>query len=375
MKTTMKSNKRLLMAVYNPIEYDGRVQNSLKALGKDFEVTLVCPSSSEKYEAVGFNLLQIDLSGFRRFNALKLFYFWLRFITRAILLRPCAVYGHDFFMSMPTYLAASFTGAKFIYDAHELIIPDKNLTHSKEQEQNNLLIDCHPDNRRDLKVSKDPSYCRDDKQGNYFVPSPKREKFFQLMERLTIKKADLVIAANEERAEMMKKYYCLATMPQVVRNIPQPLVHHVDDEKIFEEYPQFKESIKSKIMIVYQGDMDLQRGISYFISAMKHLDANYRLLMIGNGPDLDELKKITSKENVADKVIFFGKVPRTILYAILKICKIGIITYSNEILNHRYCAPNKIFEYAYMNIPVVSTCQPFIKKNSEKISLRRGGEL
>jgi hypothetical protein len=46
-------------------------------------------------------------------------------------------------------------------------------TPTKELEQNNLLIDCHPDNRRDLKVSKDPSYCRDDKQGNYFVPSPK----------------------------------------------------------------------------------------------------------------------------------------------------------------------------------------------------------
>jgi acyl transferase domain-containing protein/acyl-CoA synthetase (AMP-forming)/AMP-acid ligase II/NAD(P)-dependent dehydrogenase (short-subunit alcohol dehydrogenase family)/acyl carrier protein len=46
----------------------------------------------------------------------------------------------------------------------------------KELEQNNLLIDCHPDNRRDLKVSKDPSYCRDDKPGNYFVPSPKEDK-------------------------------------------------------------------------------------------------------------------------------------------------------------------------------------------------------
>jgi serine/threonine protein kinase/NAD(P)-dependent dehydrogenase (short-subunit alcohol dehydrogenase family)/acyl carrier protein len=46
----------------------------------------------------------------------------------------------------------------------------------KELEPNNLLIDCHPDNRRDLKVSKDPSYCRDDKPGNYFVPSPKEDK-------------------------------------------------------------------------------------------------------------------------------------------------------------------------------------------------------
>jgi natural product biosynthesis luciferase-like monooxygenase protein len=44
---------------------------------------------------------------------------------------------------------------------------------SKELEQNNLLIDCHFDDRRNLKVSKDFSYRRNDKQGNYFVPSPK----------------------------------------------------------------------------------------------------------------------------------------------------------------------------------------------------------
>jgi amino acid adenylation domain-containing protein len=37
-----------------------------------------------------------------------------------------------------------------------------------------LLIDCHFDDRRNL---KDPSYCRDDKQGNDFVPSPKLKRF------------------------------------------------------------------------------------------------------------------------------------------------------------------------------------------------------
>jgi 3-oxoacyl-[acyl-carrier protein] reductase len=44
---------------------------------------------------------------------------------------------------------------------------------SKELEQNNLLIDCHFFELRNLKVSKDFSLRRNDKQGNYFVPSPK----------------------------------------------------------------------------------------------------------------------------------------------------------------------------------------------------------
>jgi phage shock protein PspC (stress-responsive transcriptional regulator) len=43
---------------------------------------------------------------------------------------------------------------------------------AKELEQNNLLIDCQAGSRRNLKVSKDFSLSRNDKQGNYFVPSP-----------------------------------------------------------------------------------------------------------------------------------------------------------------------------------------------------------
>jgi HEAT repeat protein len=95
--------------------------------------------------------------------------------------------------AQPVRLAA--LNALMLLEKHQAF-PDQ----AKELEQNNLLIDCHPDNRRDLKVSKDPSYCRDDKQGNscrddkqgnscrddkqgnscrddkqgnYFVPSPK----------------------------------------------------------------------------------------------------------------------------------------------------------------------------------------------------------
>jgi BirA family biotin operon repressor/biotin-[acetyl-CoA-carboxylase] ligase len=53
---------------------------------------------------------------------------------------------------------------------------------TQELEQNNLLIDCHFDDRRNLKVSKDFSsslgtkgQARNDKQGNYFVPSPQSQ--------------------------------------------------------------------------------------------------------------------------------------------------------------------------------------------------------
>jgi serine/threonine protein kinase len=69
----------------------------------------------------------------------------------------------------------------------------------KELEPNNLLIDCHPDNRRDLKVSKDPSYCRDDKPGNYFVPSPKAKPSVSLVEeKVQAANSDDIDARPEE---------------------------------------------------------------------------------------------------------------------------------------------------------------------------------
>ena len=46
--------------------------------------------------------------------------------------------------------------------------------------------------------------------------------------------------------------------------------------------------------------------------------------------------------------------------------KIGIVSYSFNGLNNYYCSPNKLYEYAQLNIPMILSPQPFLVKVSKK---------
>jgi hypothetical protein len=47
-------------------------------------------------------------------------------------------------------------------------------------------------------------------------------------------------------------------------------------------------------------------------------------------------------------------------------CKVGIVSYSLEGLNNYYCSPNKLYEYAQLNMPMIFSSQPFLVKISRK---------
>ena len=87
------------------------------------------------------------------------------------------IYAHDYFTAFPSRISAFLTGALLVYDAHELIIPEENF-------------------RLGL-----------------------RSKFFYWLEKLSLGRASLVIAANSERAELMKEHYGLSSAPIPIKNI------------------------------------------------------------------------------------------------------------------------------------------------------------
>ena len=52
-----------------------------------------------------------------------------------------------------------------------------------------------------------------------------------------------------------------------------------------------------------------------------------------------------------------GKVERLELYYLLKKSCAGIISYGFDDLNNTYCAPNKLYEYSFFNLPMLTTKQ------------------
>jgi len=301
---------KVLSAVYNSINYDGRVQRACSALCEIADVTLICPKENPIEENFPFNIQEIDLPG-KEARFKRHLIFWMSILTNVRKYGPDIIYVHDYYLCLPGVIAKWIFRCRCIYDAHELIIPD-------------------------------PGTGK-----NHY-------RFWYYLEKMLVKKMDSVIAANSERAQIMSEYYGIS-LPVVIRNIPpQP--------KAFDALPDTVAKIvhqcKREKMLVYQGELAPNRGIEKFIMALAYLDQNIGLLIIGGGIAESYLINCAKEVGVEDRVIFLGRVPRHLLPTLLNQCDAGVVTYPNSNLNNIYCASNKVFEYAQSGLPVVSTDQP-----------------
>jgi glycosyltransferase involved in cell wall biosynthesis len=139
---------------------------------------------------------------------------------------------------------------------------------------------------------------------------------------------------------------------QVIRNIPlkEPAAHcqpaiHTGEKKI----------------ILYQGAVNVGRGIEQMIDAMPYLD-DFVFYVIGDGDILCELKEKVNRLNLNEKVVFTGKIPFENLPAYTQCANIGINLLENKGLNYYYSLPNRIFDYIRNDVPVLSCDFPEIRK-------------
>ena len=69
---------------------------------------------------------------------------------------------------------------------------------------------------------------------------------------------------------------------------------------------------KDDIVILFVGRIASEKSIDFLINNHSFLlkkNKNIKLLIVGDGPDLEEYKKLSKKQKIDDKVIFTGKVP------------------------------------------------------------------
>jgi glycosyltransferase involved in cell wall biosynthesis len=81
----------------------------------------------------------------------------------------------------------------------------------------------------------------------------------------------------------------------------------------------------------------------------EHPEKSFRLLVVGDGMVLPDLKKIAIKLGVNKKVIFFGNVPHRDVYTYIDLMDIAVMASSNW-----YGSPVKVFEYGAMSKAIVA---------------------
>ena len=138
---------------------------------------------------------------------------------------------------------------------------------------------------------------------------------------------------------------------QVVRNVPY--------------YREFSKtgilSYSGKKIILYQGALNIGRGLEWIINAMPLIE-NAVFVIIGDGDIRHQLEKQAENLNLSEKVVFLGKISGDELYKYTSDADIGLCLLDNRGLSYYFSLPNRIFDYIQARVPVLASDFPEISK-------------
>ena len=188
----------------------------------------------------------------------------------------------------------------------------------------------------------------------YFMENIKswRGKLLIHFEIKLMRIANIVLCANNYRAEIMQNHYKLPKKPLIFENI-RFFNKEYDKKTMVDKYAKM---FRYKINIINTGGVSITRGTDILIKAMRKLPKDFGLFLVGGGreKDLEIIKEIIFKYGIKN-VHIINKVPLDELKYIVQQCDIGIINYHMNDLNNKFCASGKVYEYLSEGLPIVTT--------------------
>lgn len=168
------------------------------------------------------------------------------------------------------------------------------------------------------------------------------------LEKLLVPRVDAAYTVCDSIAEVYHDLYRVDF--KVVRNLPVCSETETPSAEITER----KESAK---IILYQGALNLGRGIEAAIRAMQYLEGA-ELWLAGDGDLTSELKQMVAELKLEPKVKFLGRLPLHQLHEVTRRADLGISLEEDLGLNYRFALPNKLFDYIQAGVPVLVSNLP-----------------
>ncbi|HBI80661.1 MAG TPA: hypothetical protein DDY04_01590 [Bacteroidales bacterium] len=185
------------------------------------------------------------------------------------------------------------------------------------------------------------------------INRPLIKLIWRFQESIFIKRAKAVITVSEGVANELKKQYGIKKV-EVIRNLPE----HNSIVVFRDKQP----------VLIYQGALNVGRGIELAIEMMKYLP-HFKLLIIGKGDIEIKLRKQMLESNLMDRVQFLGQLTPTKLRLITPTAWLGLSLEEDMGLNYRYALPNKLFDYISAHVPVLVSDLPEMKKIVEEFEI------
>lgn len=172
---------------------------------------------------------------------------------------------------------------------------------------------------------------------SHYVPL-KLEAFIENIEKYVINQADAVIICTESRYKQIE-------MPPGEKCI---VIHNTPDLNLTDNIDICK-SNSNKLKIVYVGLLQPTRLLEEMAKGMDR--RNKIELHIGGIGELEEYFYGLSKEK--DNVFYYGRLPYPKVLKLELECDILFATYDPTIKNHKFSAPNKIYEAMALRKPII----------------------
>jgi glycosyltransferase involved in cell wall biosynthesis len=185
------------------------------------------------------------------------------------------------------------------------------------------------------------------------VHRPKIKKIWERIERRILPKVKHSYTVCQSIADAYNESYSIDM--KVVRNVPL-----CENKSEISELP-FRKQFPGKKIIVYQGSVNIGRGLEDMIEAMKFIE-NTVFVIIGDGDIKADLERKVKEADLNKKVYFTGKIPLEKLKSYTASANIGISLEKNLGLNYYYALPNKLFDYIHAGIPVLASKLPEIER-------------
>ncbi len=301
-----RTKKRIIVSVTNDLVSDNRVHKVCTSLVKmGFKVLLIgrrlpgsLPVEKRTYQTKRFRLL---------FKKGPLFYacFNFRLFLFLLFAKFNVLLSNDLDTLPANFLASKLKNKPLVYDSHEYFTEVPEL-----------------------------------------VNRPAVQKTWEWLEKRTLPKLKYAYTVCDSIAEIYRQKY--GTSFRVVRNFPMA-------SQLKKDSPARSE--KNEKTVLYQGAINVHRGLEQAILAMKYLN-HARLLIAGDGDIRVQLEKLVQQEKLENKVEFLGRLPISELAKITPTADLGLSVEEDVGLNYRFALPNKLFDYIQAEVPVLVTNLP-----------------
>lgn len=163
--------------------------------------------------------------------------------------------------------------------------------------------------------------------------------------RKMLNSADGMITVNDEILKEYKKVVSLSFPHRVVMNATEASKSGTYDGRLH----RAANIDRSNKILLYQGGLSLDRGISFLVDAAGHLPEDWSLVLMTNG---DVTKFV--RGNLPQNVVSIPMVDPHVLPSWIAGATVGAIPYLNTGANHEFSSPNKLWEYCAAGVPVLA---------------------